>query len=163
MPRPFPSHFLTQTYTSLICTSDSNLSHSVDQETKAQQGDMNCPSPCDLLAGLADMETSLLTLKSIARSFTLSCPPCLSAPPVLAAVKDWQGLASNASLFATVTSSSPPCLSAPPVLAAVKDWQGLASNASLFLQQLPALTLRNSSWGELSFFPLLAIGWSVSS
>ena len=130
MPRPFPSQFLTQTYTSLICTSDSNLSHSVDQETKAQQGNMNCPSPCDLLAGLAETETSLLTLKSIARSLTLSCPPCLSAPPVLAAVQ---------------------------------DWQGLASNASLFLQQLPALTLRNRSWGELSFFPLLAIGWSVSS
>ena len=75
MPRPFPSHFLTQTYTSLICTSDSNLSHSVDQETKAQQGDMNCPSPCDLLAGLADMETSLLTLSPLLALSHLAAHP----------------------------------------------------------------------------------------
>lgn len=36
-------------------------SHFIAQGTKTQKGDMNCPSSCDLLGGLAETESGLLT------------------------------------------------------------------------------------------------------
>lgn len=71
-------------------------SHSVNQETKAQQGKMNCPSPGDLLAGLAEMETSLLTLSPLLAHSHFAAHPVSQPLQSLAAVKDWQGLASGA-------------------------------------------------------------------
>ena len=64
-------------------------SHSVDQ------GDMNCSSPSDLLAGLAEMETSLLTLSPLLALSHFAAHPVSQPLQSLAAVKDWQGLASG--------------------------------------------------------------------
>lgn len=109
-------------------------SHSVNQETKAQQGKMNCPSPSDLLAGLAEMETSLLTLKSIARSFTLCCPSCFSAPPSL-----WL------------------------LLKIGKDWPLVLREHLSLCNSHQCSNSQEQILRELAFVPLLAIVWSVSS
>ena len=65
-------------------------SHSVDQ------GDTNCPSPSDLLAGLSEMETSLLTLSPLLALSHFAAHPVSQPLQSLATVKDWQGLASGA-------------------------------------------------------------------
>ena len=64
-------------------------SHSVNQETKAQQGKMSCPSPSDLLAGLAEMETSLLTLSPLLARSHFAAHPVSQPLQSLAAGKDW--------------------------------------------------------------------------